>query len=130
MHWTAALENPQSITSLFGEPSALDLIDLHEVTVHREGPVLRLRFDIPAVPAPLPRKWPAGANTTQLVLAAWGVTALQISGWATRVQGQLEVERRDSETLLIFTSPNCRIEASVGELRIETVSGYIDGSRA
>lgn len=81
MNWVDALDNPQAIRSLFRDVSALGPIELHEVLLDREGSVLRLRFDVPAVPSSMPRKWPKEANTTQFTLAAWGVGAVQLSGW-------------------------------------------------
>jgi hypothetical protein len=128
MNWVDVLDNQQAVTSLFRDIAALSSITLHEVWLNREGPVLRLRFDVPVVPPVLPKKWPKGANTTQFTIAAWGVSDPQVSGWATTVPGTLSVSRVQKEARLEFTGPACEIRATFGWLRVERVSGYVAGA--
>jgi len=126
MHWHQNLENPQAISSLFPGLDDLSLVELHEVIVHRDGPLLRLRFDVQVVPESLPGRWPSDTNTTQITLAAWGMEALRILGWGTSVSGLLSVERRDNVRILSFTSEGCEIRAQYAGLRVEKVHGYAD----
>lgn len=127
MHWFTFLDNPQAVTSLFGDACDLSSIELHEVVLGREGSVLRLRFDVPVLPSCMPSKWPAGANTTQITLAAWEIESLEIAGWASLVSGEFTVSRLGNALALSFTSTSCHIQASFNFLRIERVSGYING---
>jgi Immunity protein 50 len=124
MSVVASLENPQAITSLFGDAIELSAIQLHEVVLHRDGPVLRLRFDIPIVPEQLPKNWQAGVNTTQLSLAAWGLQSLQIEGWASNIGGELSVTADGKLKRLTFNGEKCCINAICEMLRVENVSAY------
>jgi len=124
MNVIASLENPQEIQSLFGDEIDLSAIQLHEVVLHRDGPVLRLRFDIPSVPEQLPKKWSAGVNTTQLSLAAWGLQSLQIEGWASNIGGELSVTSDGALKRLTFNGEKCRINAVCEMLRVENISAY------
>lgn len=126
MHWSRCIENPQAIASLFEIPDDLSLVDLHEILAHREGPVVRLRFDVQAVPKAMPKKWPADANTTQILLAAWGVEALQLDGWGTSVRGQLSVATEGNRRVLNFTSEICQLKATCSFIRVEQVQGYVN----
>jgi len=126
MHWPQSLENPQAISSLFPGLDDLSLVELHEVIVHRDGPLLRLRFDVQIVPKPLPERWPVETNTTQITLAAWGVEALRFTGWGTSVFGLLSVEIKDNVRILSFTSKACEVKAQYTSLRVERVQGYVN----
>jgi hypothetical protein len=124
MSIVASLENPQAIKSLFGDAIELSAIQLHEVVLHRDGPVLRLRFDIPILPEQLPKKWQAGVNTTQLSLAAWGLQSLQMEGWASNNGGELSVTADGELKRLTFNGEKCILNAICEILRIENISAY------
>ena len=127
MNWVESLENPQAVSSLFSRAPDFSHIELHEVWLGRDGPVLRLRFDVTMVPSPLPRKWPKGSNTTQFVVAAWGIGSLQLTGWGTSMHGRLAVALVGPEAKLTFFSSECELNASFTALRVEKITGYIDG---
>lgn len=110
MHWVSYLENPQSVTSIFDEACDFSSVELHEAVLSRDGPVLRLRFDVPILPMLSNRKWPEGANTTQFVMAAWGIDTLRIHGWTSQISGQLSVSGDEGSLHLTFAAPDCRIE--------------------
>lgn len=127
MHWVTFFDNPQAVSSLFGDACDLWSVEIPEVALGREGSVLRLRFDVPVVPSCMPSKWPAGSNTTQITIAAWGIESLVIAGWTSQVSGEFTVSRLGDLLALSFTSTCYHIQASFGYLRIERVSGYING---
>jgi hypothetical protein len=126
MSWVAFLANPQAVVTLFTATDGFTDIELHEVIAGREGPGLRLRFDIAAVPSPLPRRWDEGANTTQFVIAAWDVADLRLVGWGWSVSGGLNVSRVGERLQLQFAGSGCELTASCAMLRVEGVSGYIN----
>jgi hypothetical protein len=129
MSWVAFLANPQAVISLFTETDGFADVELHEVIAWREGPGLRLRFDIAAVPSPLPRRWDKGANTTQFVIAAWGIADLRLVGWGASISGELKVSRAGERLRLHFVGSGCELTASCAMLRVESVSGYINECR-
>lgn len=130
MHWPEALENHQAISSLFSSEDDLSFIELHEILAHRDGPTLRLRFDVAPIPKIFPRSWPSETNTVQVRLAAWGVVSLHIRGWGTSVAGQLSVADGKEGMVLRFSSEACVIEAKCAAIRIEGLSGYVNSHDA
>lgn len=126
MNWVDALDNPQAVVSLFGEAAGLSSVRLREACLHQDGPVLRLRFDAPAVPKNPPARWPQASNTTQVLLAAWQIHAVNIRGWAWDIRGELSVTERDGGRVLVFAGSDCDISAGFGLLRAERISGYVD----
>ena len=85
--WTDHIIDSRPIKDIFDEhcPS-LTNVNLHEVTLHRDGPTLLLRFDLDPLefPADPPKKWVTQrANTVQLRLKALDVRELSIIGVAT-----------------------------------------------
>ncbi len=131
MSWSKYLENPDAVAA-FGAAEDLGSIELHELIVHRDGPVLRLRFDLPFVPAKFPARWPIEANTTQITLAAWGIGNLSVSGWGISVRGLLSAGDDSDGRVLRFTGESCAVQTFYTVLRVEKVSGYVnvvDGSQ-
>lgn len=126
MHWHHALDNPQAIASLFPGVDDLSAVDLHEIVAGREGPRLQLRFDLARVPRPLPGKWDRDANTTQVLLAAWGVEGLEWTGWGTSLPGTLTVRREGDRLQLEFSGPGCSVRFHCANLRVEGISGYVN----
>jgi hypothetical protein len=125
MHWTAAVANPQALGAL---PTDIGMqpVDLHEVTVHRDGPSVRLRFDVATVPEPLPARWDPGANRTQVLLACFGVTAFALSGITTILTGRLAVQSMGDAWKVDFTTNDVVLTLSASLIRVESLSGYRD----
>ena len=126
MHWSTTIENPQSLALLEAEPSDLAEIELHELILHRDGPVLPLRFDIPIKPPLMPARWPAESNATQIVLAVWGADALTIEGWGSTVRGMLSIEVGEGAQVIRFAGEGCSLQANYLSLRVEKIHGYVN----
>lgn len=120
------IENPKALTALFGEGFDIFDVNLHEVVVHRDGPSLRLRFDIPQVPRSTPSRWPTGANTTQVVLQAGSIEELQIAGFSNECRGSLQSLTNQGGKLLEFNGSGCSLKCKFASLRVESVTGYIN----
>lgn len=127
MSWSRYIENPGALASFGAAVEAFGAIELHELIVNREGPVLRLRFDVPFVPVKFPARWPIEANTTQITLAAWGIGGLSVAGWGTSVRGMLS---SGDDRVLRFNAESCTVRTSYSFLRVEKVSGYVNESMA
>lgn len=122
--------NPQALLTLFAEPPAFDPVALHEATLHRDGPLLRLRFDLPTFPDRPPPRWPSDANTAQVVLDLWGVADLMLHGWEPAPSGALTLERLpDGILAAAFTSAHTRLTCRARLARISSVSGYLSEER-
>src|SRR4051812_3439667 len=93
MTWYDECENPKVIRGYYSAPPALDRLDLHEVLLHRDGPLLRLRGDLAVFPDRPSKRWPEGANTAQVTLSLCGVSGVNIRDWRTTIEGIFGLER-------------------------------------
>ena len=129
MHWTAAVMNPQSLDAFAADIGALP-VDLHEVTLHRDGPRVRLRFDVAAVPHPLPARWAGDANRTQVQLACFGISAFTLSGFTTTMSGRLTMRPSDQAWDVEFHAGDVVLALRTSLVRVESLSGYYDPGEA
>ncbi len=120
------IENPQALTALFGDDFHLGEVSLHEVAIHRDGPSVRLRFDVQTVPRIKPTRWPAEANTTQVVLHASPVEQLQICGFTTCCVGVLRTKEEGGAKIIEFNGSGCTLTFTFSWLRVDSLSGYIN----
>lgn len=125
MSWTAAAMNPQSLGAFAVDIGVLP-IDLHEVTLHRDGPRVRLRFDVAAVPHPLPARWDGDANRTQVQLACFGISAFALSGFTTTMSGRLTMQPTDGAWDVEFRADDVVLALRTSLVRVESLSGYHD----
>ncbi|GAB3257977.1 Imm50 family immunity protein [Chitinimonas naiadis] len=129
MLWVDALDNKQAVTTLFERYDDFVHIDLHEMTAHRDGPVLRLWFDIRRAPSPLPAKWQDGCNTTQFIITVWQIKDLEVYGWAKSLAGELRIAQAEQGYQLGFFSTECRFTVRCALLHIERMTGYVNRQR-
>ncbi len=131
--WLDLVDRAQALQAIFGPAvPALEGVSLHEVGLHRDGPSLTLRFDLAAYPDPAPPKWRAAAhNTVQVRLVLAGVTAVEVDGFATTLQGDLTLVRApDGQVVVSFAAEGCAIRCTARFPRIDAVTAYTDASRA
>ncbi|SBT38145.1 Imm50 family immunity protein [Micromonospora auratinigra] len=131
MSWLDLVTNSHGLRQIFhGQAPALDGVDLHEISVGREGPTLRIRFDLRAFPADPPVKWRrSGFNAVQVELLFGGVSALSLQGVSVNMVADVHIEH-DGKVSLLITSPAVRVTASADSVTIARIEGYIDGGRA
>jgi hypothetical protein len=80
--WNDFLSNARALTSMYTD--APSFLELHELTLHREGPRLDLRIQLDRFPDKAPKKWmEAQPNRLQVLLRLSGITDFAITGWST-----------------------------------------------
>lgn len=98
MSWISQLYGSEFLSLLFpGEPPSLESVELHEIRLERDGPVMRLRFELPDFPASPPRKWvDQKFNAVQVEIMSIGVCSVSLNGWShiNMVSVQLTEEGR------------------------------------
>ena len=125
MSWYKFIENRARLDAFFGDVDPPVDVDMHEIQLRRDGPELRLRFDIAIVPSILPAKWPVNTSHTQLVLSLYGIQGMTLQGFATTVCGPLLMKCTSASTELSFKGTVCTLIASgKGRLFIHTITGY------
>ena len=116
--WVDALDNPQVIRSLYGEGRDFATVELHEVLLDRNGPLLRLRLGLPF--APEPPRGRAGADAgSVVVLEAWDAREVRIEGWQRDLPGRLSVHEDGAGRMLAFDGGGCTIRARFATLRAQ-----------
>jgi hypothetical protein len=127
MTWTALLENPEGIDSIFqGSPPRLEGLHIHEVGLNREGPALRVRFDLLDYPARPPRKWQLqGFNTVQVELLFGGLHSVEISGFSVEPVGDITLTR-DETVHVVVTSNGTSIHAVADTVSVAKVTAYLN----
>ncbi|MBZ2188826.1 immunity 50 family protein [Alcanivorax sp. JB21] len=118
--------NPESLSTLFDSIDELDRLNVFEITLKREGPVLALRADLPRFPERPSKRWPPGANRVQVSIELLGVEGLSLSGFAPVNHGHLEVEPSLPGYAFSFHAQNLALSGRCSGLRIAGVSAYLE----
>lgn len=128
--WLDTLHNPQGITSIYGDAiPTLNAVDLHEICLHRDGPDVVFRFDLPEYPSDPPRKWAAqGFNTVQVRLQLVAVTELSIAGWSHNSIADITVAGDGDMVTLNATAEAYRCHVRARAAAIKSISAYLMGS--
>lgn len=132
MSWNDLVSNPQGLRVIFqGDPPPLVGVSLHEVSVDRDGPSLRLRFDLPGYPSDPPAKWHRlGFNTVQVELLFGRVTELFLTGISTEVIADISIRRNSEVSVdgasLELVSPPMQISAVAASLTVSRMSAYLN----
>ncbi|RLV08677.1 hypothetical protein CTZ27_07840 [Streptomyces griseocarneus] len=128
--WTEFLVDPRGIEGVYsGRPPALESVCLHEVELDREGPALRLRFDLADFPADPPKKWAAlGHDTVQIELSLGGLRDVALEGFDSNPVADIFLRRGDLIEMEVASTAT-RIRASGESLFVSKISAYSDECR-
>lgn len=126
--WLDIVGESDVLARLFndGMPS-LNVVEMHEIAVHRDGPALTLRFDLAEFPCNAPAAWRSeGHNTLQLTLVVSGLRSFVLSGWATEATGPLRIEPDPvlGGVRLHFDSPATSLGAVAERVHLRKISPY------
>lgn len=126
MSWVDLLLDSRSIRAIFGDlDPALDLVDLHEVRLDRQGGSLFLNLDLADYPAVPPKKWVVQeANTVQVELEFSSVLSVTIEGWGTATGSHLEIARNAEGQIELMCRDVPRIRATAEWLTLRRIGAY------
>lgn len=128
MSWTTLLDNPKPITTMFGTAPTLNKIDLHEITLHRDGPRVELRFDLSTFPVAPPAKWRA-FDRAQLRLTCIGIERYYQDGWRSSNVVDLILHRgADGSLQIMIDAPDLKVTIKFRALVFGGISAYRAGS--
>lgn len=132
MSWVELLERKAPLRSIFGEQDpGIESIVLHEVSLHRDGPRVDLRFDVSQFPRTPPRKWvELDFNTVQIILSLVSIHHLVLDGWGTANAGDLKLLQTSPRGLVVeFTSASTKLKILCDSALVARVSAYHDTAR-
>lgn len=129
-NWTDLVLDAAPVRAIYGpKPPRLYAIDLHEITLHRDGPRVLLRFDLRDFPEHPPQKWTvAGFNRVQMRLLASGVRELQIDGLQPKTQVDLSIKQEGPLIRLHADNGVVRLDLAAQAVIVESISAYRDES--
>jgi hypothetical protein len=125
--WISACHNPRALERFYTSTDGLELIDLHEVVLQRDGPRLTLRFDVSRFPdREVPPRWSPAANSLQVEVSFWGVTDLRLAGWSPGSRGVLAAATVGSAFQMTYNSAGVELRANFLSARIDGLSAYMN----
>jgi hypothetical protein len=102
-----------------------DEVQLSGLTLHQDGPLLKLYVALPTFPDHPSIKWHKDCNKVKLAISFWGIENLSISGWDTTniVRMRMANSNHNRYTL---EAHNIRFTMSAAYLvaRIDSVTAY------
>ncbi|BFI43932.1 hypothetical protein YKD1_03510 [Yersinia pseudotuberculosis] len=126
--WTDLLIDEKKISSIYSdELPTLERVDLHEITFHRDGPKVILRFNLEKYPSKPPKKWVVQEfNTVQIQLTILDVKDVILSGWIkTSYVVDISVERYDSLINLCIENDIFSLRIKSKFLDVSSISAYM-----
>lgn len=129
MSWIDLLDDPRSIRAVYGAhvPSLAGAV-LHELRLHRDGPQVIFRIDLPEYPANPPEKWVTqGFTTVQLELVLGGVQNVLVEGLSTDSVVDLELGRAgDHVRTTTSAGSSSVIDVRSRWVSVDRISAYQD----
>ncbi|MEU0077675.1 Imm50 family immunity protein [Micromonospora tulbaghiae] len=127
MEWISALSNPNSILAVYRSSApTLAGVRIHEVCLNRDGPTLRLRFDLGTVPDNLPEKWRReGLNVVQLEVLFGGLSKVSLGHFSTDAVCDLEIRKGDS-VRIAAKSDSISLAGVAETATVVRISAYAD----
>lgn len=126
MNWNENTLNPRVVLGYYDTAPSLNSVEVHRVSLLRDGPTAEIVFDVDNFPERPSPKWPLGANTCQITIRAIGITEVDISRWGTGVLGDLEISSGNGMVEIAFSGQG-KFRFLCSHLDVASVSGYIDG---
>ena len=126
MNWNESTLNPKVLLGYYDAAPSLKGVQVHRVSLLRDGPTAEIVFDVDSFPERLSPKWPRGANTCQITIRAIGITEVNISRWGTGVLGDLEIGLENGIVEIAFSGQG-KFRFLCSHLDVASVSGYISG---
>lgn len=125
--WVDILEDPHSIRAIYGsDVPSLTTVQLHEVCLHRDGPSITLRFDLPEFPAAPPQKWlEAVCNTVQVKLMLIDVQNVSLHGLNHKAVVDLSLTKKNN-LIELSSSGATKMEIQAKWAQITDISAYRD----
>lgn len=123
--WLDAVDDPRALRAIYGDDvPPLTAVPVHEICLHRDGPRLVLRLDLPRYPLAPPAKWTAqGFDTVQIQLMLIDVLELSIDGWSSDPVADITLER-DGDAVTVTCAGTTRCRARAHTATVTKVSAY------
>jgi hypothetical protein len=117
-----------AMSQLYKTVPSLEGLELHELLLHRDGPRLTLKANLPCFPDAPPDRWVRqGYNKVSIQLDFWGIQSVNISGWSTNMVVDIQIERINGSEISVAANSResqTRFSAVCQFFRIAHITGY------
>lgn len=90
--WHDYLHNNIFIKMLYKNVPNLENIDIHEIIISHNGPLIKISFDLPRFADFAPKKWALTCNTVRMTLEFGGSEDLYWEGWSEHNVGTISIK--------------------------------------
>jgi hypothetical protein len=124
MDWNQLTLNPKLLRGYYTIPPSLRGICVHRISLLRDGPSVEIVFEPQAFPDKPSPRWPAAANTCQILLRAISVDRVDLNRWGTGVFRDLEIGQTPERIELVLSGEGS-LRLSCDALDVVSVTGYL-----
>lgn len=126
--WLDVVDDDRGIRTIYGdETPSLGWVDLHEISLHRDGPRVVLRFDLPDYPGDAPKKWvDQGFNVVQVKFMLVGIHKFSLQGWSHDSFLDLSVLRDGQAVRVSGRSESIEMSIVADAALVSSISAYRD----
>lgn len=124
--WVDALSDAGPIKGVYRQevPSLAGVV-LHEICLHRDGPRITLRFDLPSFPADPPKKWvDQGFGIAQIELMLIGIEKLSLQGWSNQVTADVSIVYEGERIRARLSSAEVNADITAESALVSSISAY------
>ncbi|WP_285732685.1 Imm50 family immunity protein [Nocardiopsis sp. ATB16-24] len=125
--WVDALSNPQGVRAIYGGVlPVLEEVKIHEICMSMDGPVVKIKFDLPGFPKNPPEKWRRdNLNTVQFEISFIGVSEVSVVRFSENPICSLSIRKKG---VVYFGGESESVEFSgVAEaVAVLRISAYLD----
>jgi hypothetical protein len=124
--WTSYVENPEAVTSTFGEEPSLSSVRLMKIELLEDGPTVNVNLALRDYPRNPPQRWSrVAANAVTLTLQLLGASQISIDGWGTdNVADCIIEDNGNDERQVIITGSEFRTQMICLGIRVARIEGY------
>ncbi|MFE3541953.1 Imm50 family immunity protein [Nocardia sp. NPDC059177] len=129
MTWVDLLNNARGMYAIFRDDvPSLQAVTIHSVGMHRDGPTLKLVFDLPDFPTDPPKKW-RGYKVIRIELWFTGVNSAVIALDTVTKLVDLNISRviannQESIRLVATLANTIKIETVASGAQLQRISAY------
>jgi hypothetical protein len=123
--WHEYLQNPEAVSQLYGASPDLDLIELTNIELERDGPTVTLSIVLPIFPKNPPVKWSrSGFNSVTMRLRLFAVTSYCQDGWNTDNVAHFNVARIERTLFVNISGNSLKLSIACGFMDVAGVVGF------
>lgn len=129
MKWIDLTRNPKSITHLYNVVPELKQVEVSQISLNPDGPMLKINIDLPIYADHVPQRWGTHPNTVCAEIDFWCIDNLIINGFTRMPILNFQFERENEYIAVVASGEKCSINFTCNDIFIQRVTGYHNENR-